>query len=333
VLIAAAHSALAFEFAQGVIVDPARALVYVMNPGGGIDAVALSGGAVLATTARAAKPLLLYDGTLLAQAKGKDGVLSLAGLRAKDLEPEFTVDVPLPSGIQAGVDDGLGASFYVSARRDGDVILVPWRSIQRRITGVPTEEPARLSTGFARIDPRDGRLIASGEGEPSTPENAEREILGPSATPHCDSGGLVAAIEYSGDRVMLRRWNKAGEPLPEIKLFDGELTFRNFSRDCRHLLASKAENGWNWYIYSVATGKRVAEIHGSEPGTEFFVWENSLIYEAPGVIRPTRGQLTLVEPERLVAIDFTGKELWARPIGETAYLRPPPSGRPETGPP
>jgi hypothetical protein len=82
-----------------------------MSPEGGIDAVALSGGAVLATTARAAKPLLLYDGTLLAQAKGKDGVLSLAGLRAKDLKPAFTVDVPLPSGIQAGVNDGLVASF------------------------------------------------------------------------------------------------------------------------------------------------------------------------------------------------------------------------------
>jgi hypothetical protein len=215
----------------------------------------------------------------------------------------------------------------------GDVILVKWRSIQRRISGVPTSEPARLSTGFARIDPRDGRLIASGEGEPSTPENAEKGILGRSATPRCDSGGLAATIEYSGDQVMLRRWNKAGEPLPEIKLFDGELAFRNFSRDCRHLLASKAENGWNWYIYSVATGKRVAEIHSSEPGAEFFVWENSLIYKAPAVIKPIPGELTQVEPERLVAIDFAGRELWARPIGETAYLRPPPGGRPETGPP
>lgn len=152
-MIAAAHGALAFEFAQGVIVDPGRALVYVMNPAGGIDAVALSGGGVLATTARAAKPLLLYDGTLLAQAKAKDSVLSLAGLGAKDLEPEFAVDMPLPRGIQAGASDRLVASFYVSARRDGDVILVQWRSIQRRMSGAPTKEPARLSTGFARIGP------------------------------------------------------------------------------------------------------------------------------------------------------------------------------------
>jgi hypothetical protein len=107
VLIAAAQGAFAFEFAQGVIVDGAHSTVYVMNPEGGIDAIALSGGAVLATTARGAKPLLLYDGTLLAQVEGKEGVLGLVSLRTKDLEPAFTVDVPLPSGVQASVSDCL----------------------------------------------------------------------------------------------------------------------------------------------------------------------------------------------------------------------------------
>jgi hypothetical protein len=327
-LIAAAQSALAFEFAQGVIVDGARSLVYVMNPEGGIDAVALSGGAVTATTTRGAKPLLLYDDTLLAQAEGKDGVLSLVSLRTKDLEPAFTVDVPLPSGIQAPVSDRLGASFYASARRDGDVILVQWRSMQRTISGVPTREPGHVSTGFARIDPRDGRLIASGEGELSTPGNAEEEIPGSGAAPRCASDDLVAAIHYDGDKVTLRRWNKAGEPLPDIRLFGRELTFQNFSRDCRHLLASKAANGWNWYIYSVASGQRLTEIHSSRPSAEFFVWGDSLIYEAAAVEELISGQLTMVQPHRLQAIDFTGKELWARPIRETTYRGPYPSSHP-----
>jgi hypothetical protein len=164
VLIAASQSAFAFEFAQGVIVDGARSLVYVMNREGDIDEVALSGGAVLASTTRGAKPLLLNAATLLAQAVGKDGVLSLVGLKTKDLEPAFTVDVPLPSGVQASVSDCLGASFYVSARMDGDVIIVQWRSMQRAISAVPTREPGHVSAGLARIDPGNGRLIASGGG-------------------------------------------------------------------------------------------------------------------------------------------------------------------------
>jgi hypothetical protein len=335
VLIAATQSAFTFEFAQGVIVDGARSIAYVMNPERGIDAIALSSGAVLATTARGAKPLLLYDDTLLAQSEGKDGILSLVSLRTKDLELTFMLDVPLPSGVQASVSDRLGASFYASARMDGDVIVVQWRSVQRRISAVPTREPGHVSTGFARIEPRNGRLVASGEGEPSTPGNAKEEILGGSApmlvaSPRCASDNLVAAIRYDGDQVTLRRWNKAGEALPEIRLFDGELTFRNCSRDCRHLLASKEANEWHWYIYSAASGQLLTEIQSSLPSAEFFVLGNSLIYEAPAVGKLISGQFTMVQLRRLQAIDFTGKELWARPIRETAYRGPYPGNYPNS---
>jgi hypothetical protein len=334
VLIAATQSAFAFEFAQGVIVDGASSLVYVMNREGGIDEVALSGGAVLATTTRGAKPLLLNDGTLLAQAVGKDGALSLVSLRTKDLEPAFTLDVPLPSGVQASVSDCLGASFYASARMDGDVIIVQWRSMQRTISAVPTREHGHVSTGFARIDSA-GRLIASGEGEPSSPGNAKEEILGSDAqmlagSPRCASGDLTAAIQSDDDQVTLRRWNKAGEPLPEIRLLDGGLTYRSFSRDCRHLLGSKEANGWHWSIYSVASGQLLTEIHSSLPSAEFFVWGNSLIYEAPAFEKLISGQITVIQPLRLQAIDFTGKELWAKPIRETKYRGSYPSNYPSS---
>jgi hypothetical protein len=39
--IAAAQSGFASEFAQGIIVDGARSLVYIMNPEGDIDAIVL----------------------------------------------------------------------------------------------------------------------------------------------------------------------------------------------------------------------------------------------------------------------------------------------------
>ncbi len=330
-VVMASQSSLAFGFAQGVIVDGKGSVVYLMNPEGGIDAVNLSGGAVLATTTRGAKPLLLYDDALLAQAERKDesNILSLVSLRTKDLEPAFTVDVPLPSGIQAPVSDRLGVSFYASARMDADVIIVEWRSMQRIISGVPTGEPGHVSTGFARIDPTNGRLIASGEGELSTPGTAEREILGSSSSPRCASDDLVAAIQYDGDEARLRRWNKAGEPLPDVRLFDGGLTFRNFSSDCRHFLASKEADGGHWQVYSVASGQRLTEIQSSLPGAEFFVCGNSLIFDAPAVGKMSSGQFTMVQPRRLQAIDFAGKELWARPIRETAYRGPYPGHQPK----
>ena len=57
-VVMASQSALAFGLAQGVIVDGKGSVVYLMNPVGGIDAVDLSGGAVLATTTRGAKPFV-----------------------------------------------------------------------------------------------------------------------------------------------------------------------------------------------------------------------------------------------------------------------------------
>jgi hypothetical protein len=328
-VVMASQSALAFGFAQGVIVDGKGSVVYLMNPDSGIDAVNLSGGAVLATTTRGAKPLLLYGDALLAQAEGKDSVLSLVSLSTKDLKPAFTVDVPLPSGIQAPVSDRLGVSFYASARMDADVIIVEWQSMQRTISAVPTREPGHVSTGFARIDPTNGRLIASGEGEPSTLGTAQREILGGSAAPRCVSDDLVAAIQYDGDEARLRRWNKAGEPLPDVRLFDEGLTFRKFSSDCRHFLASKEADGGHWQVYSVASGQRLTEIQSSLPGADFFVWGNSLIFDAPAVGKMSSGQITIVQPRRLQAIDFAGKELWARPIRETAYRGAYPSHQPK----
>jgi hypothetical protein len=335
-IVKASPNALAFEFAQGVIVDPAASVVYLMNPEGGIDAVSLSGGAVIATTARGAKPLLLYDDALLARAEDKDGcrLLSLVSLSTKDLKPAFTVDVPLPLEIQAPASGRLGCSFYASARIDSNVIVVQWRSIRYPISAIPTREAARVAMGFARIDPANGRLMVSGEGEPSASGTPRNEIppdvqklanSGALASPLCVSDHLIAALQYvegdGGNHVTLRRWNKpTGEALADIGLIDSELTFRNFSRDCRHLLASKAENEENWYIYSVATGKRLMAIHNSLLGAAFFVWGESLVYETPSVERLISGQFTIVQPRQLQAIDLaTGQELWARPIRETAY--------------
>ena len=149
----------AFEFAQGVIVDAPRAVVYVSSAQAKIDAVSLSNGEVIATSTRAGKPLLLYDDVLLAAVQDRNDTLSIVGLTTNGLKPKFEVDLSLPSGVGTG-------SFYTGARIAGDEIIVQWRSIRRPFTAIPTHEPAVVTTGFARIDSATGRLITAREGEP-----------------------------------------------------------------------------------------------------------------------------------------------------------------------
>src|SRR5215472_13659020 len=95
----APRNALGFEFAQEAVVDALHSIVYMIGPGGRIDAVNLSTGDVIATSVRAAKPLLLYDDVLLAEAKDKIDVLSVTGLTAKNLKAKFEIDLPLPSRV------------------------------------------------------------------------------------------------------------------------------------------------------------------------------------------------------------------------------------------
>src|SRR5262249_56949743 len=85
----AAPNVHAFEFAQGVIVDALHSVVYMSNAEARIDAVSLSDGKVIATSARGTRPLLLYSNVLLAAAQGRSDTLSIVGLTAKDLTPKF----------------------------------------------------------------------------------------------------------------------------------------------------------------------------------------------------------------------------------------------------
>jgi hypothetical protein len=331
----AAPNSRAFEFAQGVIVDVLHSVVYMSNAQAKVDAVSLSSGEVIATSSNRAKPLLLYDDVLLATAQDQSDTLRVVGLATKDLTPKFELELPLPSRVGT-------ASFYVGARIDGNEIIVQWRSIRRPISAIPTREPAEVTTGFARIDAATGHLIAAAEGEPPVPPTRQSEIpaavqklagQGKLASPLCPVDNLVAAlqnVEANGkNRMIFRRWYKdTGKSMPDANLFDSEYTFRNFSRDCRHLLASKAMDGWIWRIYSTVTGKQIAEIHNPLPGPEFFVSGANVIYQSPADGEPIAGRLR-IDPPRLVAINLdNGKERWARPIGETTYVGPYPGNPP-----
>jgi hypothetical protein len=333
-----AHSApnpLGFEFAQGVIVDVSHSAVYMSNGQATIDAVSLSNGEVIATSTRGVQPLLLYDDVLLAAAQDRSDALSVIGLTATDLKPKFQLELPLPGGVRTG-------SFYVGARISGNQIILQWRSVQRAMSPIPNREPARVTTGFAHVDPVTGRLISASEGEPPAPTSSQSKIPaaaqelannGGLASPLCPVDDLAAALQHveeNGKRSMiLRRWSRdTGKTMPAVTLFDSEFTFRGFSRDCRYLLASKEMNGFLWHIYSTVTGQQISEIHNPLPGPNFFVFEGKLLYEAPASGQSIDGRLRIDAP-RLVAIGLdNGKERWARPIGETTFVGPYPGNPP-----
>ena len=146
---------------------------------------------------------------------------------------------------------------------------------------------------------------------------------------------VLVAIEratYEGkQRVSLKRWDaETGEALADVTLFDGGLNFRSVSADQRHLLASRRDPSdsriWEWAVFSLETGAKVAELRHDEPGAWFFVSGSRLVHETNVTLRCVGGQV-VVEPGKLRGVDLeTGTEVWSHAIRDTKYRGPYPPG-------
>jgi len=115
---------------DGIVVDSAGGAAYVMSPAGGIEARELATGNVLWRSEEAAKPLLLVDGTLVAQAPpAPEGDLVVVTLDSRRGTAKERKNIKLPPGQRAQVTDGISSSFRAQAfaANDGGVI-VSWTS-------------------------------------------------------------------------------------------------------------------------------------------------------------------------------------------------------------
>lgn len=336
-----------FEFRDGVIVDPDRPAIYLMTPQGRVDGVDPAAGQVIWSTRRAAKPLLLTRDLLVGQAEIPDpGILRVVVLSTRATgTPVLEINLDLPAGVRASIDDALGASFRASARLHADDLVISWRFSRQPIRGaapdpdVPSQ--AAQITGAFRVDLKTGHVQRLEADElppplaPHLPADVARLVASGALTgPLWYAGGVVATIERtsdaSGQQTILRRWRAdSGEPLPDVVLFRRGLSFRYASADHRHLLASRLIDArgpvWAWSIYSVTTGALATAVRAPVPAARFFVWDPVLIHESPATERPA-DSARVQEPPKLRGLALqTGAELWEQPIRDTAYRGPYPA--------
>ena len=254
----AARSGSIFEFRPGVIVDPERAAVYLMNPEHGIDAVDLVSGELLWRTDLAAKPLWRDEDQLVAQTEPSVGqqFLRIALLNTHNVAtgPRY-VDIPLPEGTQAAIDDEMESSFNATVRVYEGALVLNWQYTYIRVTGPPPSPDdqalERKATGSVRIDIHTGGIDpideTAAQREPELPPALIRlkhaqALPGPLWRVRNVLVAIVRATYEGKQRVSLKRWDaETGEALADVILFDGGLNFRSVSADQRHLLASRRD--------------------------------------------------------------------------------------------
>jgi hypothetical protein len=253
----------------------------------------------------------------------------------------------MPPGVWPWIDEGLGLWFEVSAgvagRGDRSKLFIWWKSTQRTISGIarPGPQPEQRDEGAARID------LASGKAEAMTIEQATARLNAaePAVSKPRMSAGVTmqsppqrigrffVALEVpnAAGHPILKRWNAAsGEPLRDIELGE-DFSLSVPSADESMVLAAKPAGAgasgmqdYHWSIYSLESGKVVAETKLWLSSVPFFIWHDELILVTPRYLHRVHDAM-LEEPLELRALNLkTGNEMWKTAVRDVAYRGPRP---------
>ena len=295
---------------DGVIVDLARDVAYVMTREGRIDAVRASDGAVLWSSDEAAKPLMAAGDLLIAQAEtDTPGELPLVALDRGTGATVSKSRVALPESVWATVSDRPRASFRAAAEPRADGVMVLWRSHklgdddfqgyvpssdEGRAPGAPvatrSEIPARprVATGSAMLDPRSGSV---------SPMTAK-------------------AAGSTSQHLTLRAYD--GLAGVEGRQF--------LSADGRHVLVSRSLGArelvdrYEWSVYTRA-GDLLGTVKSSRSAAPFLVSGSSLLFEASPYF--VAGEDSIDVPLRVVSVDLaTGVTSWTKAVRTVDFAGP-----------
>lgn len=285
---------------DGVVVDTARSVAYVMHPQGGIQALNLRSGNVLWHSREAERPLALAGNRLVAQARPAAGELRIVALDVRGGALTTKAGYPMPEGVQAEVSETLQQAFHLTAMpsEDGGVVLT-WEV--EELSGLPKRRDEQLGSpeqieaesrasrqGTALFDPNTGRLS----------KVAARQMARPAVARSLSAPSSVEA--------------------------------RFSSADGRHVLTSRlvddaAALPYQWTISDAKTGAVLGTLRSEASMSPFAVVGTRLVHLAQPTLR-MEGDELVERPLRLRAVDLTtGREAWHREILDTAWRGPVPN--------
>ncbi len=332
------------ELTSGVLLAPERGSVFVMLPGGGISEVELRTGKERWRTAQAAKPLILHEGRLLAQADGRSHKLRLRSFDLADLKAApVGIEYELPGDVTASVDDEMLLVFRARAVvRDGELFVI-W-SYNRNLSRLQPRYADQVDTnakGAIRID-LDRRAAVSADLDSlysvgDTPSIIRDDLVSPVRA----AGDVFAGLKLSGKpgqerQAVLKRWRKSDErPLEDVTLESSDVRRWVFSVDNRHVMLgslrtdASPESRYAWTVYAMDSGERLVEVARPKSGAAHIVHDSILLYVS-SPMRKRVGEELIDVPLRIEAVTLgDGNPTWSRTVRGTVYRGPYPKDLPD----
>ena len=302
------------ELRPGVVVDPARRLVYMMNPRGGVDALRLERGDLMWHSDQAARPVTVAGDLVVAQAEvprpGND--LQLRLLDARTGRSRRSATHVLPQGLRATVVGDLAGSFDLQANASGTDATFGWEFVERPVQGA---KPGALDVGVSAADRTAAEAQAAPGAELSTRTGAFRLDLASGRSADATPGEKIAFVARRAD-------------LPANARVSAVTGQQFASADGRHVLASERiadDSVWDkyrWTIFEAGTGRPLGSILDYRSHAPFVVVGTSIIYETGPFERRT-DEKVVTEPLRLRSVNLgTAAQQWTREIRDTTYRGP-----------
>ncbi|MEM1089919.1 MAG: hypothetical protein AAGB27_15640 [Pseudomonadota bacterium] len=282
----------AVELRSGLLINMPAAQVYLMQPAGGVEAVAVANGATRWRSDSADQPLSLQQNLLLLQIDTQlEGRMDLAWIDVDTGRVESTEAVTLPKGVIPRVNQGLGQEFDHRLTAAGDLI---WEQRSRPVRGMPSEQPAPLQRQAGAVSL---------------------------------SGGSIAALAPPDPQTVSALWQAQSPEVPASS--PGQRRFRAAGGDAILVSREDADASiWERYEWTVvgAEGKVLGQFRSHMSYSPFVVLDGVLLYVTQPLSRQTADRGLVSEPLMLRAIDLaTGQQVWARELRDTRYQGPYPA--------
>jgi hypothetical protein len=300
-------TALAVPLRPGVIVGPGGKHLYLMSPGGTVEAINLETGKEVWASKDAAKPLGVSADHVIGQAEAPaDGnAMKVVVLDRKTGKAVTSGSVILPAGVKPSINETIQGRFAARAQTGTKDAVVSWQFVAFPRRGVKPGTPSAL---------------------PDTDKTAADAPVGGTR------GGAVRLDLATGATTSITALDVM-PPLPRLFLLPPDQRLKGLpdqqyaSVDGRHVLVSAKgeDDAWQRYtlsVYDRDTGNKLGQFKSHLAAVQFYVSDKQVVFETGPYARRIDDQLK-EEPLKVRLVDLqTGEERWSRPVRDTAMRGP-----------